>query len=260
MLGRFIQADTIVPNPGNPQDLNRYTYGLNNPLKYTDPTGHWVHLAVGAVGGLIGGAAYGYGSQVVANLNQGMSLGDALTTDIDPAKVAVYAGAGAPIGGTMGAAVEVGVAAVTAYGAKAAGAAAAACADGDCTSEIAAVWSSDPWTRGRQIHEMLGENLAPNFPTIDRFANGVATSIKTLDLTAKSYQNIGTLTAKVQGYIDTLANFQGAYRISSNMIKARDLLLAVQTGVGTEAQWAALRELQELAAQVGVVLNIVQVP
>jgi hypothetical protein len=24
----------------NPQELNRYAYGLNNPLKYTDPTGH----------------------------------------------------------------------------------------------------------------------------------------------------------------------------------------------------------------------------
>jgi hypothetical protein len=25
----------------NPQDFNRYSYGLNNPLKNTDPTGHW---------------------------------------------------------------------------------------------------------------------------------------------------------------------------------------------------------------------------
>ncbi len=39
-LGRFIQADTIVPEPGNPQALNRYAYVLNNPLRYTDPTGH----------------------------------------------------------------------------------------------------------------------------------------------------------------------------------------------------------------------------
>jgi len=38
-LGRFIQADTIVPSPGNPQSLNRYAYVLNNPLRYTDPTG-----------------------------------------------------------------------------------------------------------------------------------------------------------------------------------------------------------------------------
>ena len=37
--GRFISPDTIVPAPGNPQALNRYSYVLNNPLRYTDPTG-----------------------------------------------------------------------------------------------------------------------------------------------------------------------------------------------------------------------------
>jgi RHS repeat-associated protein len=39
-LGRFLQADTIVPSPANPQTLNRYTYTRNNPIKYNDPTGH----------------------------------------------------------------------------------------------------------------------------------------------------------------------------------------------------------------------------
>jgi len=39
-LSRFIQADTLVPRPANPQSLNRYAYTLNNPLKYTDPSGH----------------------------------------------------------------------------------------------------------------------------------------------------------------------------------------------------------------------------
>jgi hypothetical protein len=28
--------------PGGPQGLNRYSYGLNNPVKYNDPTGHCV--------------------------------------------------------------------------------------------------------------------------------------------------------------------------------------------------------------------------
>ncbi len=40
-LGRFTQADTIVPGAFNPQALNRYAYGLNNPVRYTDPTGHY---------------------------------------------------------------------------------------------------------------------------------------------------------------------------------------------------------------------------
>lgn len=39
-LGRFISADPIVPNPANPQALNRYSYVLNNPLRYIDPTGY----------------------------------------------------------------------------------------------------------------------------------------------------------------------------------------------------------------------------
>jgi len=39
-LGRFTQPDTIVPEPGNPQALNRYAYSFNNPLRFVDPNGH----------------------------------------------------------------------------------------------------------------------------------------------------------------------------------------------------------------------------
>jgi len=43
-IGRFISADTIIPNPANPQAYNRYSYVLNNPLKYIDPSGHVVAI------------------------------------------------------------------------------------------------------------------------------------------------------------------------------------------------------------------------
>jgi RHS repeat-associated protein len=39
-LGRFLSADTIVPDSGDPQQYNRFAYATNNPLKYTDPSGH----------------------------------------------------------------------------------------------------------------------------------------------------------------------------------------------------------------------------
>ena len=39
--GRFTQPDTIVPEPANPQSLNRYAYVNNNPVRYTDPSGHF---------------------------------------------------------------------------------------------------------------------------------------------------------------------------------------------------------------------------
>jgi hypothetical protein len=39
-LARWLSADTLVPDPANPQSLNRYTWVLGNPLKYRDPSGH----------------------------------------------------------------------------------------------------------------------------------------------------------------------------------------------------------------------------
>jgi RHS repeat-associated protein len=36
----FTQADTLIPEPGNPLALDRYAYVYYNPLKYTDPSGH----------------------------------------------------------------------------------------------------------------------------------------------------------------------------------------------------------------------------
>ena len=40
-LNRFVSPDSIIPQPGNPQSLNRFSYVLGNPLRYRDPTGHW---------------------------------------------------------------------------------------------------------------------------------------------------------------------------------------------------------------------------
>mgnify|MGYP002073936708 FL=1 len=39
-LGRFIQPDSIIPSPANPQSWNRYSYVLNRPISFNDPTGH----------------------------------------------------------------------------------------------------------------------------------------------------------------------------------------------------------------------------
>ncbi|MCP4416389.1 MAG: hypothetical protein GY805_07190 [Chloroflexi bacterium] len=37
---RMLTPDTIVPDPTNPQSFNRYSYVLNSPLNFRDPTGH----------------------------------------------------------------------------------------------------------------------------------------------------------------------------------------------------------------------------
>lgn len=89
VLGRFFSPDNYVQMPDNSQNFNRYTYCLNNPLKFTDPSGElfgiddivWIGAGIGAfmgameakmtetpvwkgalVGGLSSFASYGVGS------------------------------------------------------------------------------------------------------------------------------------------------------------------------------------------------------
>ncbi len=64
-LGRWISPDSIVPQAGNPQTLNRYAYANNNPLKYVDSNGHFaipafivIGVGIAVVAGGIAAAQY----------------------------------------------------------------------------------------------------------------------------------------------------------------------------------------------------------
>lgn len=50
VISRVLSPDNFVQNSNNPQNYNRYSYCLNNPLKYTDPTGNMVILVRGPGG------------------------------------------------------------------------------------------------------------------------------------------------------------------------------------------------------------------
>ena len=53
-IGRFLSPDPFVQLPQNSQNFNRYSYGLNNPLKYTDENGEFWHILIGAaIGGVV---------------------------------------------------------------------------------------------------------------------------------------------------------------------------------------------------------------
>ncbi len=98
---------------------------------------------------------------------------------------------------------------------------------------------------------------------IDRFVNGIATSIKSIDLLAPTYQNPANIQAKVWHSISTLSKWEGAtwghIELQPESIILREVLLAIPTGASAE-QMDVLRQMQQLAPDAGVILNIVIVP
>jgi len=133
--GRFITRDPFPRYLNQPSTLNPYIYGLNDPATLTDPSGENPFLMVGGLGGLLGGAIYGYGSQVVRNLGQGLCFWDALSYNISAGEVALYTGVGGILGTGMGSAI-MGVQALVAYFEAGTTVGTALSADGDPTNEI----------------------------------------------------------------------------------------------------------------------------
>ena len=94
-LGRFISPDVLVPNPGNPQDLNRYSYVRNNPLLYVDPNGEF---AVTTATLLYFGGKFLYGSFVGGTSAAALTIAQNQTEN----KIYLNASTGAILGGLAG--------------------------------------------------------------------------------------------------------------------------------------------------------------
>jgi len=69
ITGRFLSADPYVPDPGNTQSFNRYSYVNNDPLTFVDPTGFTPVYYVFCTGGDLCGSN-GSSAPVGANTNQ----------------------------------------------------------------------------------------------------------------------------------------------------------------------------------------------
>ena len=121
----FLSPDNYIQAPDNSQSFNRYAYCLNNPLKYTDPSGEFWHIIAGAaLGGsmnlimnwskceqwydfasyfAIGAVAGGLGAGVGAGVSSAIA-GGGFAAGFTGASTASATGfvAGAAIGGTSG--------------------------------------------------------------------------------------------------------------------------------------------------------------
>jgi len=123
------------------------------------------------------------------------------------------------------------------------------------------VWTLSPFERGVAIENQLGHNLPRNFPVIDRFENGVATSIKSMDLSATTYQSIPAMERTLTGYIDKVAAFNGRTwaGVTVNNVSSRSLELAIPVARSVAQQGALVRAVR-YAHSVGVNMRVITIP
>jgi hypothetical protein len=123
--------------------------------------------------------------------------------------------------------------------------------DQSLTEADAAVWNVGWAARGDYLEVRLGRTLHKNFPVIDKIPDGIATSIKSIDLNASTYQDTAGLTRRLVKYVGQVSEFMGdsyggdVVRLPD--IKGRALSLAVPKGSITEARKAAIEEVQRWA-------------
>ncbi len=108
VLGRFLSADSVIPNPGDLQSYNRYSYCQNNPLIYVDPSGHFSFGSFfkSLVTGIVAGAAFAAAIIVEAGT---WGTATPLATALAGAGWAELAAAGAiagAVGGGLGAGLQ----------------------------------------------------------------------------------------------------------------------------------------------------------
>ncbi|HKT00837.1 MAG TPA: pre-peptidase C-terminal domain-containing protein [Rugosimonospora sp.] len=226
--GRFISADPAGFSGGG---TNLYQYGLSDPVNLSDPNGECPICIAVIIGFVIGGSTgVGMGWLTAHLTGRKYTFGDGLRDFL--------------IWGTVGALTD-------GFGAWLRG--------GE------SVWALGWAERGLAIEEKLGGNLPRSFPVIDRFANGTATSIKSIDLAAPTYQRLSALRSLVKGYINKVAGFNGAsfdgVTITASDISSRALDIAIPKGVATPAQMQVLQDMVTygagLSPPVTVIITVV---
>ena len=94
--------------------------------------------------------------------------------------------------------------------------------------------------RGRYFEDRAGRTLHRNFPVIDKIPDGLATSIKSMDLRAATYQNTTPFAFRLRTYVGEVSEFVsgrvGKDVVAPSDVQGRALELVVPTGTMTPKQ------------------------
>ncbi len=136
--------------------------------------------------------------------------------------------------------------------------------EGSSVEEGGDIWSLNNFQRGLKLRRIFGANLPTSFPVIAKYDNGKAVMIKSMDLTANSYQNSLYTEKTLKGYVKELADYLGQDKpwgsqnitIRGEDLHEKELLLIIPENELDGANEAVLRSMKEYARSNGISLTI----
>jgi len=276
---RFNRGDPFVGNLNDPVSLHKYLYVHGDPANYLDPTGMFEGSLIGATIGA--SIRAGLSSMTVSAVFRGFGAGVDLAAGASLRDVALDFAQGVLFDTALGAFLGGGGYALTrAFASNAFKIRAIGQAIGNFPG-----WRipGSPWLmtnvfqRGLAIEKAILSRSASflgrviqNFPVIDDYVRiggqGIATSIKSLDMTRKSYQSASGLLSRLRGYAKVLDNFTGVpggtFPVgigTPNPMNQKVLCLVFEQGSATSTQVNALLSfLREVPARYPSIKVVVQ--
>jgi RHS repeat-associated protein len=198
-LGRWAQPDSIVPEAvQGVQAWDRFAYVNNNPVRYTDPTGHCLIICTAIIGGAVGAivGAVGYTAYTIAT-----------GTEFNTGHMLLAAGGGAAAGALIGTGVGI-----------AAGMSTAA------TTTAAVTGAGAATTAATTVLNATGGDPTDEFQAATRAAQQTLPSISQhLGQTGESVAGIVKNTTRIPSLTGT-----AAYRIPDQLIRSQSLLSEVK--------------------------------
>jgi hypothetical protein len=131
--------------------------------------------------------------------------------------------------------------------------------DGVTTLNETSIWDLPNKERGMKIEEIYGGNLPYDFPVIDIYGKSskIGTSIKSINLNSKSYQDKANLSRLLKQYVDDI-NSHGAinYKNEEYYLAGKELIFVIPKDSINDMNSTVLEQIKSYAKDNGVGITL----
>lgn len=132
-------------------------------------------------------------------------------------------------------------------------------------SEDANIWDYDNFNRGKVLRRRFGGNLPFGFPVLSGYSNGNILIIKSMDLTAATWESPQEVKVQMQESIDAVSSYQGTsgtwgeekITINSKDIRGRFVIFIIPQNTQMEKYSRIFDEIRNARTEVGMQIEII---